>query len=56
MLFIYVDDILVVLNDTYTDIDYLAKNYVLKEGRMGPPDWYLGDNIKKVQTVDGGNI
>ena len=44
---------MVVSKDTSSDIYYLAKFYVLKEGSMGPPYWYLRDNIEKVQNSNG---
>ena len=47
MIIIYVDDILVVLKETSTDIDYLTKKYALKEGSMGPPNQHLVSNIDK---------
>ena len=53
MVIIYVDDILVVLKDISIAINYLAKKYVLKEGRMGPTKRYIFANTWKIQTVNG---
>ena len=52
MVLVYVDDILCIHKDTLVVIDAMASIYIMKQGSMGPPDRYLGVNIKKVQTQD----
>ena len=53
MILIYVDDILVLLKETSTAIDYFSNIYILKEWCMEPTNRYLGANTKKVQTANG---
>ena len=53
MTLVYVDGIMVVSKDTSTAIDYLANIHVLREGIIGPPDWYLGTNIDRVKNANG---
>ena len=53
MLLVYVDDILCFHKDMPVVIYSLASIYALKQGSMGPPDRYLGENIYRVQTNDG---
>jgi hypothetical protein len=53
MLLVYVDDILVIAFDPKLTMDAIGKLYRLKEGSVGPPERYLGANIKRVQLPDG---
>ena len=53
IILVYVDDIFYIHKDTSVVVDALASINVMKQGRMGPPDRYLGDNTKKVQTQEG---
>ena len=50
MVLFYFDDIFFIHKDTLVVIDALVSIYVMKQGSMGTPDCYLGDNIKNVQT------
>jgi hypothetical protein len=52
MLLVYVDDILVVTFDPKLTMDAIGKLYRLKEGLVGPPEQYLGANIKRVELPD----
>ena len=52
MLFVYVDDILAVLHKATDVIKDITAFYRAKEGRIKPPDIYLGANIMKVQMTD----
>ena len=56
MMIVYLDAILVVLKDTSTVINYFENIYVFKEGRMGPPNRYLGANTEKVHAANGSYI
>jgi hypothetical protein len=49
MLLVYVDNILFVAFDPKLTMDAIGKLYRLKEGSVGPPEQYLGANIKRVQ-------
>ena len=49
----YVDDVLQLHHDPDTFMNRLEEVYRLKDGSVGEPDRYLGDNIKKVQLYDG---
>jgi len=53
MLLVYVDDILVIAFDPKLTMDAIGKLYRLKEGSVGPPEQYLGANIKRVQLPNG---
>ena len=53
MVLVYVDDILCIYKDTLVVIYALVSIYFMKQGSMGPPDRYLGENVRKVQTQDG---
>ena len=53
MVLVYVDDILCIHKDTSVVIDDLESIYFMKQGRMGPPNRYLGANIEKMQTQYG---
>jgi len=53
MLLVYVDDISVIAFDPKLTMDAIGKLYRLKEGLVGPPEQYLGANIKCVQLPDG---
>jgi hypothetical protein len=48
-----VDDILVIAFDPKLTMDAIGKLYRLKEGSVGPPEQYLGANIKRLQLADG---
>ena len=56
MLFVYVDDILVVLHKATDVIKEITAFYRAKEGSIRPPDIYLGANIMKVQIPDGREV
>ena len=45
MVLFYVDDILCIQKDTPFVIYDLASISVMKQGIMGPPDFYSGENI-----------
>jgi hypothetical protein len=53
MVLVYVDDILHLSHDTKPTMDALAKIYRLKDESLGPPERYLGANVKKYQLPDG---
>ena len=53
MVLVYVYDISVTAFDPKLTMDAIGKLYRLKEGSVGPPDRYLGANIKCVQLPDG---
>ena len=53
MLLVCVDDILVIAFDPKLTMDAIGKLYRLKEGSVGPPEQYLGANIKRLQLADG---
>jgi len=50
---VYVDDILVIAFDPELTMDAIGKLDRLKEGSVGPPERYLGANIKRVQLPVG---
>ena len=47
------DDALCCLHNTHLIMDELALTYDLKEVSVGPPNIYLGDEIKKYQVRSG---
>ena len=49
----YVDNIIHLVHDLKEDIDALNLTYRLKEEIAGPPNKYLGSNVKKVHTENG---
>ena len=49
----YVDNILVIAFYPKLTMNAIGKLYRLKEGSVGPPEQYLGANIKRVQLPDG---
>jgi hypothetical protein len=53
MLLVYVDDIFVIAFDAKLTMDAIGKLYRLKDGSVGPPERYLGANIKRVQLPNG---
>ena len=56
MLFLYVDDILVVLHKATDVIKEITAFYRAKEGSIKPPDIYLGANITKLQMPDSREV
>ena len=50
---VYVDDVLHLHHDPDTFTNRLAEVYRLKDGSVGEPKKYLGDNIENVQLYDG---
>ena len=52
ILFVYVGDILAVSHKATDVIKEITAFYMAKEGRIKPPDIYLGANIMKVQMTD----
>ena len=56
MLFVYIDDILAVLHKATDDIKEITAFYMAKEGRIKPPEIYIGVNIMRVQMPDGREV
>jgi hypothetical protein len=56
MLFVYVDDILVLSRQAELVIKEIAQFFKTKEGSIKPPNIYLGANIFKVQLPDGHKV
>ena len=52
MVLVYIDDILCIHKDTLVVVNALESIYVMKQGIMGPPYRYLGENIEKAQIQD----
>jgi len=52
MLLVNVDDISTIAFDPKLTMDAIGKLYRLKEGSVGPPERYLGANIKRVHLPD----
>ena len=50
---VHVDGVLHPYHDPDTFINLLAEVYRLKDGSVGEPNRYLGDNIEKVQPYEG---
>ena len=50
---IYVDDILCVNHNPETTMDEISKLYLLKEGYVGPPKKYLGEDIYRFKCKYG---
>jgi hypothetical protein len=53
ILLVYVDDIFFIAFHPKLTMDAIGKLYRLKKGSVGPPERYLGANIKRVQLPDG---
>ena len=56
MLFVYVGDILAVLHKATDIIKEITVFYRAKEGSIKPPGIYIGENIMKVQILDGREV
>ena len=56
ILFLYVNNILVVSHKATDVIKEITAFYRVKEGSIQPPDIYLGNNIMKVQMSDGREV
>ena len=53
MVFVYVDDLLVISHDPKKVIDAIGDLYKIKPGSDKEPELYLGANIEKFQLPDG---
>ena len=49
---VYINDVINLHHDNATFINCLSEVYRLKDGNVGEPNRYLGDNIEKVQLDD----
>ena len=56
ILFVYVDDILVLSHKSTEVITEITSFYKATEGSIKPPDIYLGANIDKIQMPDGREV
>jgi len=53
MIFVYVDDLLILSEDTDAILKLIDGTFKLKEGSAGPPKIYLGANIEPYELPDG---
>jgi len=53
LLFVFVDDILIISHKAVKHIDALKQVYTLKPESIGPPTMYLGADVLKMQTASG---
>jgi hypothetical protein len=56
MLFMYVDNVLMLSHQPKVLIDAIGEYYKVKPGSNKEPQIYLGANIKKVQMLDGREV
>ena len=52
ILLVYVDDVLVVSHDTGAVMRAIGKEFEIKDGKWGPPEFYLGAGVEK-NTIKG---